>query len=58
MFAVIIPSKEKSIIKVLPKKRNPAFDNKFYLVYQLVYISNSMDEFRQLFITNIVVSSK
>ena len=38
-------------------KRNPTVENKFYLVYRLVYISDSMDEFRQLSIRKIVVSS-
>ena len=36
-------------MKVLLKKRNPAVKNNFYLVYRLVYISDSMNEFRQLF---------
>ena len=56
MLAVFKSSKEKSIIKVLLKKRNPTVENQFHLVYRLVYIYDSMDEFRQLSIRNIVVS--
>ena len=57
MFAVFNWSTEKSIIKLLLKKGNPTVGNKFLLVYRLVYISDSMDEYRQLTIKNIVVSS-
>ena len=57
MFALFISAKENSIIKVLLKETAPDFDTKFYLVYRLVYISDSMGEFRQLSIKNIVVSS-
>ena len=57
MFAVFNSSKEKSILKVLLKKKNPTVENKFYLVYRLVYNSDSMDELRQLSIRNVVVSS-
>ena len=46
MFAVFNSSKEKSTIKVLLKKSNPNAEKNFYLVYRLVYISDSMDEFR------------
>ena len=38
MFAVFKLSKEKSIIKVLLKKKNPTVEKNFYLVYHLVYI--------------------
>ena len=48
MFAVFNSSEEKSIIKVLLKETKPTVEIKFYLVYSLVYISDSMDEFRQL----------
>ena len=41
MFTVVNSSKEKSILKVLLKKQNPTVENKFYLVYRLVYNSNS-----------------
>ena len=58
MFAVLNSSKEKPIIKVLlNKKTKPNCWKKFYLIYSLVYISDSMDEFRQLSLRNIVVSS-
>ena len=56
MFAVFNSSKEKSILKVLLKKTKPTVENKFFLVYRLVYNSDSMDELRQLSITNVVVS--
>ena len=41
MFTVVNSSKEKSILKVLLKKQNPTVENKFYLVYRLVYNSDS-----------------
>ena len=39
------------------KKTKPSVESKFYLLYRLVYISDSMVEFIQLSIRNIVVSS-
>ena len=57
MFAVFNSSKEKSIIKVLLKKRKPNCWEQIFLVYRLLYSSDSMDEFRQLCIRDIVVSS-
>ena len=57
MFAVLNSSKEKPIIKVLLKKTKPNCWKNFYFLYSLVYISDSMDEFRQLSLRNIVVSS-
>ena len=57
MFAIFNSFKEKSFLKVLLKKQNPTVENKFYLVYRLVYNSDSIDELRQLSIRNVVVSS-
>ena len=57
MFAVFNSSKEKPIIRVLLKKTKPNCCEQIFLVYRLVYIFDSMDEFRQLFIRKIVVSS-
>ena len=56
MFAVFNSSKEKPIVKVLQGKRNPTDENNFCLLYRLVYISDSMDEFRKFSIRKIVVS--
>ena len=58
MFAVFNPSKENSIIKVLLKKLKPNCKEQIvFIVPFSVYISDSMDEFRQLSIRNIVFSS-
>ena len=53
----LIHLRKNQFSKYCYRKRNPTVENKFYLVYNLVYISDSMDEFRQLSIWNIVVSS-
>ena len=56
MFSVFSSSKEKPIISIA-KENETQLMKTIFLVYRLVYIFDSMDEFRQLSLRNIVVSS-
>ena len=55
MFAVFNSPKEKSIMKVLLNKTKPNCWEQISLVYPLVYIYDSMGEFRQLSTRKIVI---
>ena len=52
MFALLNSYKGKNILEVLLKKRIPTNENLFSI--PLVHISNSMNEFGQLSILNVV----